>query len=126
MAKYKVVKTAEVENFSKNGEMRMMRDALGSDQVAISYRKFPAGFKSAHGHTHSTMDEVIFVIKGTITMKLDDDIIKVGPYTSVMIPPEVKRGYRNETDEDVELIVASARGSIVEDNGGTPDENWWE
>lgn len=125
MSNFSVVKLSDVPNFSKNGEMRMMRDALGSDQVALSYRKFPPGYDSSHGHTHSTMDEVVFVFKGTLKMKLDDDIIEVGPYMAVMIPPDVKRGYHNDGEEDVELLVASARGTLVGDNGGTPDDKWW-
>jgi hypothetical protein len=49
MAKYTVVKVNDVLNYSQNGEMRMMGQALGSDQVALTYRNIPTGFKSTHG-----------------------------------------------------------------------------
>jgi len=60
-----------------------------------------------------------------LKIRLDDDIIEVGPKTAVMIPPEVKRGYHNEGNEDVEMVVASPQVDFVDDNGGKPDENWW-
>jgi len=125
MAKYKIVKTDEVPNYASKGEMRMMRGALGSDQIALTYRLIPAGHKSAHGHTHTKMDEIVFIFRGKLKIRLDDDIIEVGPKTAVMIPPEVKRGYHNEGNEDVEMVVASPQVDFVDDNGGKPDENWW-
>lgn len=125
MAKYKIVKVDEVPNYSKNGEMRMMRGAIDSKQIAITYRLFPAGSKPAHGHTHSKIDEIVYVIKGTIQIKLDDDVIEVGPKAAVKISPEVKRGYHNNTNEDVEFIVVSPQVDFVGDNGGVPDANWW-
>jgi uncharacterized cupin superfamily protein len=125
MAKYKIVKAADVDNYSGSGEMRMMGSAIGSEQVALTYRLIPAGVKSPHGHTHSKIDEIVFIVNGTLKIRLDDDIIEVGPTTAVKIPPEVKRGYHNEGDEDVEVLVVSAQVDAVGDNGGVPDEKWW-
>ncbi len=126
MTKYTIVKTNDVPNYAKNGEMRMMRNALESEQIALTYRLIPAGYKSAHGHTHTKIDEVIFIFKGILKIKLDDDIIEVGPKTAIKIPPETKRGYHNEGTEDVEMIIASPQVAFVGDNDGKPDENWWK
>ena len=72
MANYKIVKTDDVPNYSSNGEMRMMRGALDSKQIALTYRMIPAGYKPAHGHSHTKIDEIIFVFTGTLQVKLDD------------------------------------------------------
>lgn len=125
MPSYKVVHVEEVENYSKNGEMRMLRDVIDSEQITVSYRKFPAGYKSAHGHTHSKMDEIVYVISGKLQIRLDDDILELGPKTAVKIPPEIKRGYRNPFDEDAEVLVVSVQEEFVDDNGGIPDREWW-
>ena len=125
MAKYRIVKTDDVPNYAKSGEMRMMRNLLDSKQIALTYRLIPAGYKSAHGHTHTKIDEIVFVFSGTLKIKLDDEIIEVGPKTAVKISPATKRGYHNEGTEDVEMIVASPQVAFVGDNGGKPDENWW-
>jgi mannose-6-phosphate isomerase-like protein (cupin superfamily) len=126
MAKYTVVKTDDVANYSEIGEMRMMRNALDSKQIALTYRRIPAGYKPAHGHSHSKIDEVVFVFAGTLQIKLDDEIIEVGPKTAVKISPETKRGYHNAGTENVEMIVASPQVAFVGDNGGIPDKNWWQ
>lgn len=126
MANYKIVKTDGVPNYSSNGEMRMMRGALGSKQIALTYRLIPAGYKPAHGHSHTKIDEIVFVFAGTLQLKLDDEIIEVGPNTAVKISPETKRGYHNLGTEDVHMIIASPQVDFVGDNGGTPDENWWK
>jgi uncharacterized cupin superfamily protein len=95
MANYKIVKTDDVPNYSSNGEMRMMGRALGSKQIAFTYRLIPAGHQSAHGHTHTKIDEIVFVFSGTLQLRVDDEIIEVGPKTAVKISPETKRGYHN-------------------------------
>lgn len=126
MANYKIVKTDDVPNYSNNGEMRMMGRALGSKQIALTYRLIPAGSKSAHGHTHTKIDEIVFVFSGTLQLRVDDEIIEVGPKTAVKISPKTKRGYHNLGTEDVHMIVASPQVDFVGDNGGKPDENWWK
>jgi uncharacterized cupin superfamily protein len=125
MAKYKIIKVTDVDNRSKHGEMRMMGSALDSEQIALTYRLIPAGAKSPYGHTHSKIDEIIFIFTGTLKIRLDDEVIEVGPKTTVKISPEVKRGYHNEGDEDVEMLVVSPQVDAVGDNGGVPDDTWW-
>ncbi len=127
MANYKIVKVDEVRDVHADGpdEMRMLRNDLDSEQIALTYRRIPAGHQSAHGHTHSKQDEVLFVFAGTLRVKLDDEIIEVGPKTALKIAPEVKRGYHNTGTEDVELIIVSPQAEFVDDNGGQPDPDWW-
>lgn len=125
MAKYKVAHITDVPNYSSNGEMRMMRGVVDSKQVAITYELIPAGSMSPHGHTHSKIDEIVFVFSGTLQVRLDDDVIEIGPKTALKISPEVKRGYHNPGNEDVEMLIVSPQVDFVGDNDGIPDENWW-
>jgi uncharacterized cupin superfamily protein len=125
MPDYKVVNVEDVDNYSSNGEMRMLRGVIGSDQVTITYRMFPAGYKSSHGHTHSKIDEIVYVMSGKLQVRLDDDIVELGAKTALKIPPHIKRGYRNPFDKNAEVLVVSVQGELVGDNGGTPDHEWW-
>ena len=45
------------------GEMRMLTTGLGSEQVALTYRRMPqhTGGKGSYGHRHATQEEIYFV-----------------------------------------------------------------
>lgn len=127
MADYTIVKVTEVDDVhsGKPGEMRMLRNVINSDQVTLTYRVIPAGYKPAHGHTHSKQDEIIFILSGTLQVRLDDDVVDIEPMTAVRIAPATKRGYHNNGTEDVKMLIISPQGALVGDNGGQPDPDWW-
>ena len=106
------------------GEMRMMTDEIGCEQVALTYRRLPAetGGKGSYGHAHKTQEELYLVLSGTLQFKLDDEVVDVPAQTAVRIAPEVVRSVWNEGPDDVELIIASVKvddpradGIIVQD-----------
>src|SRR6266542_2582386 len=93
------------------GEMRMMTEPLGAEQVAFTYRRMPSqtGGKGSYGHRHRTQEEVYFVVSGRLEFKLDDDVIDVGPLTAVRVGPEVVRSVWNEGPDDAELLICSVK-----------------
>ncbi|HVE69342.1 MAG TPA: cupin domain-containing protein [Solirubrobacteraceae bacterium] len=104
--------------------MRFLSGALGTEQVAFTYRRMPAGTgsKGGYGHRHRTQEEIYFVVDGTLQFKLDDEIVDVGPLTAVRIAPSTVRGVWNEGPDDAHLVICSTRvedlraeGEIVED-----------
>ena len=106
------------------GEMRMTTYEIGAEQVALTYRRMPAGTggKGSYGHAHKTQEEVYLVLSGTLQFKLDDEIIDVPAQTAVRIAPDVVRSVWNEGPGDVELVMASVKvddpradGIIVQD-----------
>jgi mannose-6-phosphate isomerase-like protein (cupin superfamily) len=99
------------------GEMRMLTAHLGTQQVAFTWRRMPPGTggKGSYGHRHKTQEEVYFVMSGKLEFKLGDDVIEVGPYTAVRVPPETFRSVWNEGPEDAELVIVSPR---TDDPGG--------
>jgi mannose-6-phosphate isomerase-like protein (cupin superfamily) len=89
------------------GEMRMFR----ADQLAVTHRRLPpdTGEKGWFGHRHKTQEEIYFVIAGTLTFNLEDELVEAGPGTLVTVEPGTKRAMQNEGSEDVELVIVSTR-----------------
>ena len=108
------------------GEMRFLKDALGTEQVAVTYRRIPAktGSKGSYGHRHKNQEEIVFIIKGTIQGKFDNEIEELGPGAAIRIAPKTVRGFWNEGPEDVELLIISNR--IAKDDWEKVEDFWPE
>lgn len=93
------------------GEMRWYSDALGTEQVSFSWRRMSPGTggRGSYGHRHPGQEEVYFVISGTITFKIGEDIFEAGPQTAVRVAGDAHRSVHNDTDEEAELLVFSQR-----------------
>ena len=109
------------------GEMHMLGSELDTEQVSLTHRRLPpdTGEKGMFGHTHKTQEEIYFVAAGTLTFKLEDELVEVGPGAAIRLAPDVKRSYHNEGDEDVELLIVSTK---VEDLRSETelDQEFWE
>lgn len=108
------------------GEMRFLKDTLGTEQVALTFRRMPAGTgsKGSYGHRHRTQEEVVYIAKGTLQGKFGKEIKELGPGTVVRIAPHTIRGFWNEGPEDVELFILSNR--IPKDDSQKVDDFWPE
>ena len=93
------------------GEQRWYSDALGTKQVSFSWRRMPPGTggRGSYGHRHPGQEEVYFVISGTVTFKVDDDVFEAGPQTAVRISGNAYRSVHNDTDKEAELLIFSPR-----------------
>ena len=125
MADYKIVSLEEVDDWLGDypGEMRGITYAIGSEQVALTYRRMPqhTGSKGSYGHRHKTQEELYFVVSGKLQFKLEDDIVEVVKGQAVRVPAHVTRGVWNEEPEDAEIVIVSTRiaepgtdGEIIE------------
>ena len=110
------------------GEMRFATGPLGSEQVAFTYRRMPqhTGGKGSYGHRHKTQEEVYFVISGRLQMKLDDDVIELGPGTVVRVAPHVVRSLWNDEPEDAHLTIVSRKIDDPHGDAETVDNFWPE
>ena len=98
-------------DYSGYGEQRWYSDALATEQVSFSWRRMPPGTggRGSYGHRHPSQEEVCFVISGTVTFKVDDDVFEAGPQTAVRIGGDAYRSVHNDTDEEAELLIFSTR-----------------
>ena len=127
MANYTIIKREDAGDILGDypGEMYMMASQLGSEQVAITYRRMPqnTGGKGGYGHRHGTQEELYYVISGTLQFKLEDDVVDVPAGSAVRVAPEVVRSVWNDRPEDAELIIVSNR---AEDAAETVPDFWPE
>ena len=93
------------------GEFRRLTKALGSEQLAATIIRVPphSDFEQGTGHFHDEQEEVYIVTRGTLTMRLGDDIRPVTAGSVVRVAPKTPRSHRNEGDEPVELWTVSTR-----------------
>src|SRR3954465_1324685 len=85
--------------YPEYGEMRWYSDALGTEQVSFSWRRMSPGTggRGSYGHCHPGQEEVYFVISGTVTFKVGDDVFEAGPQTAVRVGGDSYRSIHHDT-----------------------------
>jgi mannose-6-phosphate isomerase-like protein (cupin superfamily) len=93
------------------GEQRWYSDALETEQVSFSWRRMlpMTGGRGSYGHRHPGQEEVYFVVAGTVTFKVGDDVFSAGPRTAVRMTGEECYSVHNDTDAEAELLIFSTR-----------------
>src|SRR3954467_2655889 len=106
-------------------EFRAATKALGLESSALSYQRVPPGYRFPYGHTHQKQEEVYVVVSGSGRMKLDDEVVELGQWDAIRVPPGTWRGYE-AGPEGLEIIVIGAPSlgeARREDVNGQRD--WW-
>lgn len=115
MKGFSIVKAKDVRDVYEGtdvpGEFRPLKDALKTDQVAITYLHIPphSDFEQGTGHYHDKIEELYIITRGTLTMRFDNNIVKVPAGSVVRVAPKTKRSHRNESDELVDMWAISKR-----------------
>ena len=106
------------------GEMRWYAEALGTEEVSFSWRRMSPGTggRGSYGHRHPGQEEVYFVIAGTVTFKIGDDVFEAGPQTAVRIGGDAFRSVHNDTGSEAELVIFSTR--LAEPPTEQQDDFW--
>lgn len=115
MSGYAIVSADEVRDVYAGsdvpGEFRPLTAALGAEQLAVTLIRVPphSDFEQGTGHHHREREELYLVTRGTLTMRFDDDVVRVPAGTAVRVSPQTVRSHRNEGDEPVEMWAISLR-----------------
>jgi mannose-6-phosphate isomerase-like protein (cupin superfamily) len=106
-------------------EFRAATGPLELEKGALTYQHIPAGCRFPYGHSHLTQEEVYVVVRGSGRMKLDDEIVELGEWDAVRVPPGTWRGYEAGAD-GLEMLVIGAP-NLGEDPRGDVDgrRDWW-
>jgi mannose-6-phosphate isomerase-like protein (cupin superfamily) len=106
------------------GEFRKLTDALGAEQLSVTLIRVPphSDMEQSTGHTHSEIEELYIVAKGTITFRCGEHVEKVSAPSVVRVSPGTARSHRNEGEEPVEIWAVSVMGH----RDATKIDDFWE
>ena len=107
------------------GEFRRLTDALGCEQLAATLIRVPphSDFEQGTGHSHEHTEELYLITRGTLTMRLGEDVHEVRAPAAVRVAGPTPRSHRNEGEEPVEMWALSRRG---EGSDAHKIEDFWE
>ena len=115
MSEYSIVRADDVEDHYAGsdvpGEFRRLTEDLDCEQVALTLIRIPphSDFEQGTGHFHDEIEEIYLVTRGTLTMRLTDEVHELGPNTAVRVAPKTPRSHRNLGEEPVEMWAISVQ-----------------
>lgn len=77
-----------------------------SQELSIIQELMPPG-TAEHKHFHQTAFQFFYILKGTATFELGNEIIEASENEGISINPGLKHQIKNLTDNDLEFIVIS-------------------
>ena len=110
MSDYQIKNLREVEDmavkhgFSEAQEARFPRSDLGAESTGFAYHVVRPGKRQAFAHRHDEAEEVNVVLSGSGRVKLDDEVVEIGPLDAIRIAPRVTRAFEAGPD-GLELLV---------------------
>lgn len=119
MSDYTIQRAAEATDYSGDGTPgAFLGYSMGSEQLGFNLRVLEPGQahhlpgkESLNGHSHKDIEELYLVIEGELTFQIEDETVTVGPRDALLIPPEVRRGMRNDGDATATVVMASQKMS---------------
>jgi mannose-6-phosphate isomerase-like protein (cupin superfamily) len=107
--------------FDEVQEARFPREDLDSETVGLAFHRVKPGQRQAFAHRHEQAEEIYLILSGEGQMKLDDEVIGVGPMDAVRVAPTVARAFA-AGDDGLELLVFGPRH---EGDGEVLREEFW-
>jgi mannose-6-phosphate isomerase-like protein (cupin superfamily) len=108
--------------FGELQEARFARTDLDAEQTGVSLMRVKPGQRQGFAHRHENAEEVYVILSGSGQIKLDDEIVDVGPLDAIRIAPSVKRSLA-AGDDGLEYL---AFGQHHEGDGDIlTDEDFW-
>lgn len=126
VAPYTHIKLTDVKDsapefgFAEHQEARFARSDLAAEHTGVSLLRLKPGRRSPFGHKHERAEEVYVVLGGSGRLKLDDDVVEIGPLDAIRVAPTVTRAFEAGPDGVEVLAVGQHHAG---DGEVVPD--WW-
>lgn len=101
-------------------ESRFGREALEAEETGFAHHALKPGQRSPFGHRHEAAEEIHVVLRGTGRIKLDDELVEVGPMDVIRVDPQVTRAFEAGPD-GLEYLVFGPR----REGDGDLDQDFW-
>lgn len=107
---------AAKHGFGEFQEARFPRRELGTEQTGLGHIVVKPGKRQPFSHRHGEAEELYVVLSGSGVLKLDDEVVEVGPHDVVRIGPGVAHGmeagpggleilaFGPHVDDDAEMV----------------------
>lgn len=84
--------------FQEVQEARFPAADLQAQDTGLAFLRVKPGCRQAFAHRHENAEEIYVILAGSGRLKLDDEIIDVGPFDAIRVAPQVTRAF--EADDD--------------------------
>ena len=111
---------APANGFEARWEARVAREDLDAERTGITHFRLRPGRRSPFMHRHKDAEEIYVILGGTGRVKLDAEIVDVGPLDAVRVAPEVARAFEAGPDGLEFIAVGPHHGS-----DGEPVQDSW-
>jgi mannose-6-phosphate isomerase-like protein (cupin superfamily) len=91
--------------FGEIQEARFARGDLDAEQTGLAYHVLRPGKRQGFAHRHNQAEEIFVVLSGTGRMKIDDEVLEVGPMDSIRVAPRASRAFEAGSEEPLEILV---------------------
>src|SRR3954465_14717732 len=104
MADYTIVNLREVEDkapqfgYAPHLQSRFAREALGLRNQGLSLFTVEPGFRIPFGHRHAEQEEVYGILRGSVRLRVEDELLELGAGDAIGLPPTLARGLEAGAD----------------------------
>ena len=107
--------------FSDSQEARFPREDLQAETTGLSYQVLRPGKRHAFAHRQKRAEEIFVVLSGSGRVKLDDEVLEVGPMDAIRVAPPVARAFE-AGPEGLEILVF---GPHHDSDAEIVEEDFW-
>ena len=95
---------APANGFGDRWEARVAREALAAEGTGITLFRLRPGKRSPFSHRHTAAEEIYVVLTGSGRVKLDEDLVDIGPLDAIRVGPVTARAFEAGQD-GLELLA---------------------
>jgi mannose-6-phosphate isomerase-like protein (cupin superfamily) len=110
--------SAAKHGYSDLQQARFPREDLSAEDTGLAYIVLRPGKRQPFAHRHDEAEEIYVVLSGGGRLKLDDEILDIGPMDAIRMAPKVTRALE-AGDEGLEILAFGPRhggdGEIIKD-----------
>jgi mannose-6-phosphate isomerase-like protein (cupin superfamily) len=115
------VDDAAPENgFGDRWEARVARASLRAERTGVTHFRLLPGKRSPFTHRHNEAEEIYVVLSGSGRIKLDDQLVDVGPQDAIRVAPATARAF----EAGPEGLVFLAFGPHHPGDGEPVEDAW--
>jgi mannose-6-phosphate isomerase-like protein (cupin superfamily) len=102
-------------------EARFANSDLDVEQAGLAYHRIAPDRRQAFGHRHDRAEEIYVVLSGAGRVKLDDEVVELGPLDAIRVGPGVTRSFEAGPDGLEYLAV----GALADRDDFEIIQGWW-